>query len=221
MTVHLITWTNAHKFGDIWVQHHALRHRVFRRRCDWSVPEYVGLEYDEFDTPKAKYLVSVDENRKVQGAMRLIPTTGPYMSQMHWPEMFSSTPPCAPDVWEATRFCCDHTLPTAQRRACVLELLEACMTYGLDNGIKSYIAVMSTSMFPIGLRRNGCDYRLLGSTLMIDDKKTGAAEVPITNQVLDRVRSKMRATALAPAEVGSLPFLQTTRQKVGASVGAF
>jgi len=200
MSVHLINWSNIHKHGDTWMQHHALRHKVFRGRCAWNIAEHDGLEYDEFDTPLARYLVSVGEDGRVHGAIRLIPTTHPFMSQTHWPEMFAGPPPSGPEIWEATRFCSDHTLPIEQRRACVLDLLEASMSFGLENGITRYVAVMSTLMFPIGLRRNGCSYRRLGPAVSIDGVPTGAAEVPINENVLHDIRIKrlLSSPSLAP-----------------------
>ena len=74
-----VTWATAHQHGEAWISHHRLRYRMFVERQKWSVPNYQEIEYDEFDTPAATYILAVDEQYRALGATRLIPTTRPYM----------------------------------------------------------------------------------------------------------------------------------------------
>src|SRR5436190_10638472 len=57
MSTVCITWENAHLHGEAWISHHRLRYRIFVERQGWAVPTYNGLEYDEFDTPAARYIL--------------------------------------------------------------------------------------------------------------------------------------------------------------------
>ncbi len=61
MTVVSLSWETAHLHGETWISHHRLRHRLFVERQGWEIPTYRGMEYDEFDTPAAQYLLWVDD----------------------------------------------------------------------------------------------------------------------------------------------------------------
>ncbi len=69
-----LDWETAHVHGEAWISHHRLRHRLFVKRQNWEVPSYNSLEYGEFDTPAAKYLLWLDEKGQARATTRLIPT---------------------------------------------------------------------------------------------------------------------------------------------------
>ena len=55
----------------------SLRATVFRDILNWDVfVDSKGHERDQFDELPGTYLVSVDEEFKVQASLRLLPTTG-------------------------------------------------------------------------------------------------------------------------------------------------
>lgn len=115
---------NAHRFQDALASQARLRYEVFveRRRLPHSSHE--GLEFDEFDTPAAKYLVWRDEKRVVRGLVRMLPTTRPYMLQSYWPHLVADGIfPSSSGVWELTRVCVDKSLDPQIRRMVLPELL--------------------------------------------------------------------------------------------------
>ncbi len=85
--VDVVTWENAHHFGSALVSHHKLRYQLFVKRQRWDVPCFHGMEYDQFDTPAAVYLLPRGERGEVRGTTRLIPTSRPYMIKEVWPEL--------------------------------------------------------------------------------------------------------------------------------------
>lgn len=87
MPVICLNWETAHMHGETWISHHRLRHRLFVERQGWEVPTVRDLEYDEFDTPAAQYLIWIDSKGETRGAARLLPTTRPYMVKKLWPEL--------------------------------------------------------------------------------------------------------------------------------------
>ena len=99
-----VTWETAHQHGEAWISHHRLRYKMFVERQRWSVPSYRQIEYDEFDTPAATYILTVDEQHRALGSVRLIPTTRPYMVESLWPDLVSTELPHCGSVWEASRF---------------------------------------------------------------------------------------------------------------------
>ena len=93
MPVVCLNWETAHLHGEAWIAHHRLRHRLFVERRGWDLPTHRGMEYDEFDTPAAWYLLWLDGQGETRGAVRLLPTTRPYMLQTLWPQLLRGVPP--------------------------------------------------------------------------------------------------------------------------------
>lgn len=85
---------------------HRLRARIFKERMGWDVEiNSIGLEVDQFDLPEAVYFLTLDDNKRVIGSWRLLPTTGPTMIADVWPQFLNTLPmPENPAVWEASRF---------------------------------------------------------------------------------------------------------------------
>lgn len=122
--IEAFSWANAHHFQDALASQARLRYEVFveRRRLPHSFHD--GLEFDEFDTPAAKYLVWRDERRVVRGLARLLPTTRSYMLQTYWPHLVDDgAPPSSAGLWELTRVCVDKSLEPSVRRTVLPELL--------------------------------------------------------------------------------------------------
>jgi acyl homoserine lactone synthase len=81
------------------------RYRVFVESLKWELPCQPGFEQDEFDRAGATHLVAMDAEAEVVGYSRLLPTTGPYLLETHFPHLLNGLPaPCTPRVWELSRF---------------------------------------------------------------------------------------------------------------------
>lgn len=87
---------------------HRLRCRVFKGRLDWEVGSDNGLEWDRFDMLDPIYILAQDENGRVVGTWRMLPTTGPYMLRDVFPQLLDGLPaPCSPRILEGSRFAVD------------------------------------------------------------------------------------------------------------------
>jgi N-acyl-L-homoserine lactone synthetase len=186
-----LNWETAHYHGDFWIEHHRLRHRIFVERKRWNVPSYGGLEYDQFDTPAAKYLLWAEDDRRVLGITRLIPTTERYMIRELWPEMMNREPPRSARIWEASRFGCEHAAPAALRRKIVKELICGCQEIGLENGVQGYLCIMPLAILKNVIGKAGCPYHLIGPSRHIDGHLTAIAYIPVSEEILDRIRSNV------------------------------
>jgi len=114
----------SHRFQDALASQARLRHQVFVEQRGLPHTSYEGLEFDEFDTPAAKYLVWRDEKLRVCGLARLLPTTLPYMMRSYWPHLVADGKlPSSPRIVEVTRVCVDKSLDPERRRAIFPELL--------------------------------------------------------------------------------------------------
>ncbi|MGJ5180226.1 acyl-homoserine-lactone synthase [Bradyrhizobium oligotrophicum] len=185
-----IKWDTVHRHGEAWISHHRLRYRMFVERQGWTVPHYQDLEYDEFDTPAATYILVVDEHEQALGTARLIPTVRPYMIESLWPNLVDGRLPRSAQIWEASRFGCDRTLSAAGRRSVVGRLIQACQEFGLANGITSYLGVMPVWIFQNVIAAHGCPVRPLGPTLALHGHDIEAAYIEVSPAVLDAVRER-------------------------------
>jgi acyl homoserine lactone synthase len=132
----------AHLFQDALASQARLRFRVFVEQRGLPHSHYSGLEYDEFDTPSAVYLVWRDQGRVVRGLVRLLRTDRPYMLKSFWPWLVASGQlPEAAGVWEMTRVCVDKTVAPALRRMILPELLAAAKEFFVDQGSLGMIGV--------------------------------------------------------------------------------
>ena len=111
MTVLCFDWESAHRCGEARLSQHRLRYELFVRRQGWDVPHHNGLEYDQFDTPAAKYIVRLDTDSRACGETRLLPTTRPYMIRTIWPQLVNHCFEEGESIWEATRFGVARAIP--------------------------------------------------------------------------------------------------------------
>src|ERR1700721_2085751 len=89
----------AHLFQDALASQARVRFKVFLQQRGLPHSHYSGLEYDEFDTPSAVYLVWRDQDLVVRGLVRLLRTDRPYMLKSFWPWLGASgQPPQGTDV---------------------------------------------------------------------------------------------------------------------------
>ncbi|MBM9400006.1 hypothetical protein JUN65_00125 [Gluconacetobacter azotocaptans] len=85
--IDLLTLETAHCMGSALRDQYRFRYKQFVIREKWDVPNYMGMEYDQFGTLAAAYLVWRDDDRSVRGLVRLLPTTRPYMTESLWPDL--------------------------------------------------------------------------------------------------------------------------------------
>ena len=123
---------------------------VFHERLQWKVTVKDGLETDRYDDEDPVYLLSLDEVGRLQGSLRLLPTTGPTMLQNEFVDFFSDpVDVTAPTIWECTKFCILPQSSTGSRKATALvsaELLIGLCEICLSSGIEFVVGVYDASM---------------------------------------------------------------------------
>ncbi|MGD1935239.1 MAG: acyl-homoserine-lactone synthase, partial [Candidatus Phaeomarinobacter sp.] len=111
---------------DIHASMHRLRHALYREGAKWSVPEHLGMEYDEFDAMTARYLVGIDETVTVRAQSLIITCDNPYMLAKLWPELAQAIPlPRTAADAEGSRTGGDVSLPIEEYRSLFFKLLIA------------------------------------------------------------------------------------------------
>jgi acyl homoserine lactone synthase len=195
-----VTWESIHLHGQAWVSHHRLRYKMFVERQNWGVPNYRQMEYDEFDTPAATYILAVDDDNRALGTTRLVPTTRPYMIKSLWPDLAQIELPQSETIWEASRFGCDRDIDSITRRRVVAHLILGCQEFGVANGISRYLGVMPIWVFKYVIAASGCPVTYIGPRLQQYGHEIAAAYIDISQSILEAVRSRtgIRAALLEP-----------------------
>ncbi|WP_142849089.1 acyl-homoserine-lactone synthase [Telmatospirillum sp. J64-1] len=193
MTVEAFSWENAHCFGDALAGQHRLRHRIFIERQNYQVPAYNGMEYDQFDTPAATYVVRRDEQGIVRAINRLIPTTTNYMIKELWPDLVEELNelPSSPNVWEGSRIGVDDRLEPKLRDRYFGELLCGVLEFGMARGIDWYIGIMPAGIVRRAMIGAGLDVDLIGSPKTVGDTwRVQAVKINVTAASLAEVRRR-------------------------------
>jgi len=81
------------------------RYRVFVKTLGWDLVTEDGLEKDQFDRADTLYLAARDDEGRIVGTARLLPTTSPYLLGEVFPELLGGAEvPRDPCIWELSRF---------------------------------------------------------------------------------------------------------------------
>jgi N-acyl-L-homoserine lactone synthetase len=174
------------------IEMHRLRYRVFKERLDWEVTTTADQELDEFDTLRPVYLLHETDEGDVDGCVRLLPTTGPYMLREVFPALLRDQPaPVTHRIWEASRFAYEVD---PKRGPCrrglagpTIELFAAMIEFGLDWSLDEFVAVVDVRMERI-LRMADWPLRRIGPTHWIGRTETTAGYLEISEAALGRVR---------------------------------
>lgn len=81
------------------------RHKVFVETLGWELHAPAGLELDQFDRTDTIYVAARQEDGRLVGAGRLLPTNRPYLLGEVFPQLMGDAqPPRRADIWELSRF---------------------------------------------------------------------------------------------------------------------
>ena len=70
-----LSFANMHNHGELFANMLRARRELFIVHNKWNLPEAMGMEYDQYDTPASRWVVVHDEDGKVMAGNRLTPTT--------------------------------------------------------------------------------------------------------------------------------------------------
>lgn len=162
-------WGTLHKHGPLWYDHLRVRKSVFVDDAGWNVPHTQDVEWDQYDTPLTKYVIT-HALGQVLAASRLMPCDydGPVYSYMirdaalgrlpSIPATITQEPCTAPGSYEATRFTVDPSLPRQVRNEALRRNAIALMEHCDQIGAQKVFALMPPG-FVAWLRRAGLEAR--------------------------------------------------------------
>lgn len=185
-----VNYKNLQSCGILLHGQFALRYREFIERQDYEVRSFRGMEYDQYDSPAASYLI-YHEGGSVLGASRLTPTTQGCMLADLWPGLVENkTNLCSERIWEGTRYCIDKRVSPDLRRRIVNEMAVAYLEFGLGLGLDKIIGMMPTFIYRSVFEKPGIEMEYLGGITTIGRHKIRAVAIPVSQEQLDNVRRK-------------------------------
>lgn len=189
--VAVITPDNRAKYREQLDQMHRDRKKVFVDRWKWDVPVVDGqYEIDQFDTPDAVYLLSLDaETRTHLSSVRLLPTTRPHLLGSLFEELCEDAPPASEDIWEITRYCEAPEWPKAIARAAGDRISIALVEFALLYGISCYVCVTHAAILSQVLAE-GWECEPLGLPMEINGEMLMAITMKVSSATLQLLRQR-------------------------------
>jgi acyl homoserine lactone synthase len=180
------------EFGDELAEMHRLRFRVFKQRLDWEVQAAGDLEVDEFDSFMPTYLLQRHTDGRIQGCVRLLPTTGPTMLRDRFPMLLDGhAVPSSPAIWESSRFALDLSHQASRHAGSVApgtyELFAGVLEFGLAHHLTDIVTVTDVRIERI-LRRASWLLRRIGQPRQIGSTLSVAGYLEVSLETLAAVR---------------------------------
>lgn len=188
-----------------------MRAAVFADRLEWDVTVTDGREIDRFDAEDPLYLLSLDNRTGVlQGAVRLLPTTGPNMLRDVFPVLVPGGAPASPLIWESSRFAVNPAAFNACERAeanhvvnrTTIELLCGIVEVCQRAGIEHVVSVFDVRMARI-FRTIDCAFEVIGTPTRIGRTMTYAGVFDMSDAMRERLGEAGRL--LTPVLTGVKP----------------
>jgi acyl homoserine lactone synthase len=191
--------------GDL-AEMHRLRYRIFKERLGWDVQVSGDMEVDEFDACRPVYLLQRDDGGRVQGCVRLLPTTGPNMLRDTFPALLGGqAAPASDAIWESSRFgvdLCTRGAKTAGSIArATYELFAGMIEFGLMRQLTDIVTVTDARMERI-LCRARWPLKRLGAPCAIGKTIAVAGYLEVSPERLRDVREAGGLSAPAISDMG-------------------
>ena len=168
--IELIQTSDAKSKSDILDQMFQLRARVFHDLLKWDVTVEDGKEIDQFDGCDPLYILSICEHTgKLQGSVRLLPTTGPNMlADVFYDLLGDGEQIISPLIYESSRFSVNPDLNVGRTNSSLnsvtVELLCGLVEVGMYLGIDHIVSVYDQRMSRI-FRKANCDADVIGGPM--------------------------------------------------------
>lgn len=175
-----LSFENLHAHGELFANVFRARRQSFIIQQNWDLPESLGMEFDQYDTPASRW-IAVHDHGEVLGGMRLTPTTArcgiySYMIRDAQHGLINTIPqdllyeeaPVAANIWESTRVFVSHKAPMSIRRRIHAMMVREMVNAARANGASGIIA-LTAGNWERWYGRCGLTARAVGPMLTIDD----------------------------------------------------
>lgn len=150
-----LSFANMHNHGELFANLLRARRESFIVRNRWDLPETMGMEFDQYDTPVSRWLAVHDDAGQVLAGVRLTPTTArcgiySYMIRDAQRGLLDSIPsdllhgeaPVEEGTWEVTRGFVQADIPAGLRQKVRLRLVMQMLKTSREEGIRRMLALL-------------------------------------------------------------------------------
>lgn len=188
----LVTPDHYGEFINELAEMHRLRYRLFKERLNWDVQISGDIELDEFDVLRPVHLLYRSSDGRIQGCVRLLPSTGPNMLRDIFPALLEGVAaPKDGQIWESSRFaldlCPDASKASGGLAAATYELFAGMVEFGLSIRLTEIVTVTDARMERI-LRRAGWPLRPIGKARSLGNTTAVAGYLEVSPDALNRIR---------------------------------
>lgn len=175
-----LSFANLHNHGELFANYMRARRELFIVHNKWNLPEAMGMEYDQYDTPASRWVVVHDDAGRVLAGNRLTPTTThcgiySYMIRDAQRGLLETIPatllwdeaPVADNIWESSRLFVSHDVPMAERRKVHARLVEELAKAARQQGA-SYCLTLLNANWPRWCGRVGVQMEPMGPVMEIE-----------------------------------------------------
>ncbi|PKP69423.1 MAG: N-acyl-L-homoserine lactone synthetase [Alphaproteobacteria bacterium HGW-Alphaproteobacteria-4] len=175
-----LSFENLHNHGELFANMLRARRELFIVHNKWNLPEAMGMEYDQYDTPASRWVVVHDELGRVLAGNRLTPTTAKcgiytYMIRDAQRGLLDTIPaellyeeaPVTETVWESSRLFVSHHVPLADRRRVHAKLVADLGAAARQVGAKTCLTLLNAN-WPLWAGRVGVNMSPMGPVMVID-----------------------------------------------------
>ncbi|WP_149140240.1 acyl-homoserine-lactone synthase [Gemmobacter caeruleus] len=174
-----LSFANMHNHGELMANLFRARRQSFILRNQWELPEALGMEYDQYDTPASRW-IAVHDGLQILAGIRLTPTTArcgiySYMIRDAQNGLLDTIPddllnfeaPVHPDIWESSRVFVAQDTPMAIRRRVHALLITEMTRSARDLGAKLVLGIIPSN-WPRWASRCGLEIAAAGRVLEFD-----------------------------------------------------
>ncbi len=175
-----LSFANIHNHGELFANMLRARRELFIVQNKWDLPEALGMEYDQYDTPASRWVVVHDDLGRVLAGNRLTPTTAKcgiytYMIRDAQRGLLETIPsnllyeeaPVADTVWESSRLFVAHDVPAGIRRRVHAQLIQELGSAARQLGASHCLTLLAAS-WPRWANRVGVSMKAMGPVMTID-----------------------------------------------------
>ncbi|MFB2533256.1 acyl-homoserine-lactone synthase [Paracoccus sp. p4-l81] len=187
-----LSFANLHNHGELFANLFRARRQSFIVQKNWDLPEEMGMEFDQYDTPQSRWIAIHDLGRVLAG-IRLTPTTarcGVYSYMIRDAQkgiLGGSIPqdllydeaPVDAHIWESSRVFVSHDIPQEYRRKVHFQMVEAMTGAARELGATRLIA-LTAGNWPRWYGRCGLKAEAIGRMMFIDDGDYQCVSIDLT-----------------------------------------
>lgn len=190
-----LSFENLHSHGLLFANLFRARKQSFISLKQWNLPESMGMEYDQYDTPASRWVVVHDEFGQVMAGNRLTPTTArcgiySYMIRDAQRGLLDSIPtdllydeaPVDPQIWESSRLFVSHEVPASIRRQVHARLIREIGISSRSLGALTCLTLLAAN-WPRWAPRVNVDMTAMGPVMTIDGEDNQVVSMDFSRQL--------------------------------------